>query len=121
MLMLAADTLAEPTYAEGALWAIIALPLAAFVLITLSFRRVPQAAGFLALGSIGVSCALSFGALLNVMDADGASVTYPHQWFEAGSLVVNLGVRLDGLTAVMLVVVTSVSLLVQLFSFGYME
>ncbi len=121
MLTLAAETVAGPTYAEQALWAIIAFPLAAFVLITLSFRRLPQAAGFLALGAIGVSWALSVGALLNVLDADGGVQTYAHEWFAAGSLVVNLGVRLDGLTAAMLMVVTSVSFLVQLFSFGYME
>jgi len=121
MLTLAAETVAGPTYAEQALWAIIAFPLAAFVLITLSFRRLPQVAGFLALGAIGVSWALSVGALLNVLDADGGVQTYAHEWFAAGSLVVNLGVRLDGLTAAMLMVVTSVSFLVQLFSFGYME
>ena len=44
-----------------------------------------------------------------------------HELFTAGELVVNVGVRIDGLTSVMLVVVTGVSLLVQVYSTGYMD
>ena len=39
---------------------------------------------------------------------------------DAGPLTIEMGVRLDGLTAVMLVVVCSVALLVQIYSRGYM-
>ncbi|HML99344.1 MAG TPA: NADH-quinone oxidoreductase subunit L, partial [Tepidiformaceae bacterium] len=41
--------------------------------------------------------------------------------FSAGDLQVNLGVPIDGLTAVMLVVVTTVAFLVQVYSTGYMQ
>jgi len=42
------------------------------------------------------------------------------QWISSGTLTVDWGIRLDTLTAVMLVVVTTVSALVHLYSMGYM-
>ncbi|MEL6167992.1 MAG: NADH-quinone oxidoreductase subunit L [Pseudomonadota bacterium] len=42
------------------------------------------------------------------------------RWIESGSLATDWAIRLDRLTAIMLVVITSVSALVHLYSFGYM-
>ena len=42
------------------------------------------------------------------------------RWIESGSLSTDWAIRLDRLTAIMLVVVTTVSSLVHLYSFGYM-
>jgi NADH-quinone oxidoreductase subunit L len=42
------------------------------------------------------------------------------RWIESGSLSTEWGIRVDRLTAIMLVVVTTVSALVHLYSFGYM-
>jgi NADH-quinone oxidoreductase subunit L len=42
------------------------------------------------------------------------------RWIESGTLSVDWAIRVDTLTVVMLVVVTSVSALVHLYSFGYM-
>ena len=42
------------------------------------------------------------------------------RWIESGSLSTDWGIRLDRLTAIMLVVVNTVSALVHLYSFGYM-
>jgi NADH-quinone oxidoreductase subunit L len=42
------------------------------------------------------------------------------RWIESGSLYTDWSIRLDRLTAIMLIVVTSVSALVHLYSFGYM-
>jgi NADH-quinone oxidoreductase subunit L len=42
-------------------------------------------------------------------------------WIESGSLSTAWSIRLDRLTAIMLIVVTSVSSLVHLYSFGYMD
>src|ERR687889_912192 len=41
-------------------------------------------------------------------------------WIQSGSLSVDWALRVDSLTAVMLVVVTTVSSLVHLYSWGYM-
>ena len=42
------------------------------------------------------------------------------RWIESGSLSTDWGIRLDRMTAIMLVVVNTVSALVHLYSFGYM-
>jgi len=113
-------TAGTPSIDEWVLWAIIASPLAAWGLIVLCLRKLPAVAGWLTVLAVGAACVLSFVTLFNVMDADGSVAVHTHEWFSAGDLRVNFGVRVDGLTAVMLVVVTTVSLLVQLYSTGYM-
>ncbi len=110
-----------PDISEQVLWAILCAPLIAWVLIVVQGRKYPAIAGYLAIAGIGAACILSYVTLFNVMDADGGIATHTHEWFRAGPLLVDLGVRVDGLTAVMLVVVTSVSLLVQVYSTGYMD
>lgn len=42
-------------------------------------------------------------------------------WLEAGNIKLSMGVMVDRLSAVMLVMVTSVSLLIQLYSYEYMN
>ncbi|MBI2764979.1 MAG: NADH-quinone oxidoreductase subunit L [Chloroflexi bacterium] len=122
MPFLAAEpiTTLVPSISEGILWAIGASPFAAFVVIALSYRWFPKIAGYLAILGVGAAMVLAYVTLFNVIDADGGIAQYTHEWFRAGSLVVNLGVRVDGLTAIMLVAVTTVSFLVQVYSTGYM-
>ncbi|WP_417603142.1 NADH-quinone oxidoreductase subunit L [Primorskyibacter flagellatus] len=43
------------------------------------------------------------------------------RWVESGSLSTDWSIRLDRLTSIMLIVVTTVSALVHLYSFGYMD
>ena len=43
------------------------------------------------------------------------------RWIESGTLSTDWSIRLDRLTAIMLIVVTTVSALVHLYSFGYMD
>ena len=43
------------------------------------------------------------------------------RWIESGSLSTSWGIRLDRLTTIMLIVVGTVSSLVHLYSFGYMD
>jgi NADH-quinone oxidoreductase subunit L len=42
------------------------------------------------------------------------------RWIESGTLFTDWAIRLDRLTAIMLIVITTVSALVHLYSFGYM-
>ena len=110
-----------PSIDEPVLWAILCAPLIAWAFIAVYARKFPAISGYLAIAGVGVACVLSYIVLFNVIDADGGIRQYSHEWFTMGSLTVNLGVRVDGLTAVMLVVVTTVSVLVQLYSTGYMD
>ncbi|TCO72529.1 NADH-quinone oxidoreductase subunit L [Rhodovulum euryhalinum] len=43
------------------------------------------------------------------------------RWIESGSMVADWAIRVDRLTAIMLIVVTTVSAFVHLYSFGYMD
>jgi NADH-quinone oxidoreductase subunit L len=110
-----------PDISEWVLWAILLLPVTSFGLITLYVRRFPAAAGYLTILAVGAAMILAFIALFNTIDADGNPAIHSHEWLTLGDLTINIGVRIDGLTAVMLIVVTSVSFLVQVYSVGYMH
>jgi len=106
------------------------LPLGSFAIITLvSFlgltangRWSPRYSGYLTIAAIFVAFLCSLWALDSAIDADGARVGFDgHKWVVVGGLDVHIGVTLDGLSAIMLVVVTSVSLLVQVYSHEYMR
>ena len=69
---------------------------------------------------LGVCFVLSWIAF--VMVAGGADAHVPiANWFTSGKLVAAWALRIDTLTAVMLVVVTTVSFLVHVYSIGYMS
>ena len=69
-----------------------------------------------------VSCALSWVAFFDVGIGHGRSFTVPvANWISSGALQVNWALKIDPLTCVMLIVVTTVSSLVHLYSIGYMH
>lgn len=68
-----------------------------------------------------VSCGLSWPIFIGFLTgAETASVIPVLQWVHSGSMTFDWALRVDALTAVMLVVVTTVSALVHLYSWGYM-
>ncbi len=107
---------------EAAVWAIYFVPLASAVLVAAFLRHRPREAGRLTILAVGVSWVLALWALDTVRGHDGEAVGFdPHMWVEIFNLNVAFGIRLDGLTGIMLVVVTSVALLVQIYSTEYMR
>ena len=112
---------------EAAAWLIVGLPLAAFLLNGLVLRpfantRLPRLAGIVAIIAVAGSLALSAWALQSALDAADHEVEFiPRTLVESGSLRLQVGLLIDALTAIMLIVVTSVSLMVQIYSQGYME
>ncbi|MBQ8106237.1 MAG: NADH-quinone oxidoreductase subunit L [Afipia sp.] len=68
-----------------------------------------------------ISAALSWMTLVDVGFLHHDTRAQLFTWIGSGDLVVNWALRVDTLTAVMLVVVTSVSSLVHLYSIGYMN
>ncbi len=68
-----------------------------------------------------LSAVLSWVAFVKVgFNHEGTSVDVM-RWFDIGDLKANWAFKIDTLTAVMLVVITTVSALVHLYSWGYME
>src|SRR5262245_7149415 len=79
-----------------------------------------RAAELITTGLLFVAAALSWITLVDVgfMHHDARIALFP--WINSGDLQVSWALRVDTLTAVMLVVVTNVSSLVHLYSIGYM-
>ena len=109
---------------EAAVWLIIAAPLAAAVINGLVIRPmlgpVTRLGAGVTIAAIGLSFLLSLWALSAVW-TDQEVVLPLHEIIRVEEFSLRIGLLLDGLTAVMLVVVTSVSLLVQIYSHGYMR
>ncbi|MES2045174.1 MAG: NADH-quinone oxidoreductase subunit L [Pseudomonadota bacterium] len=72
-------------------------------------------------GALIVSCALSWPIFIHYLGGGEPVVTQVFTWMKSGDLDIAWALRVDALTAVMLVVITSVSALVHLYSWGYME
>ncbi len=112
---------------EAAVWAIYFAPMVSFAIIAGALLlRVPQFqdqhASNLTIGAIGISWLLALWALDTSIGADGERVGFDsHLWMELFELRIEFGVTLDSLSALMMFVVTSVSLLVQIYSTGYMH
>src|SRR3712207_5393103 len=102
--------------------AIVFLPLVGFLIAGL-FGRVlgPRPSEIVTTALLFVAAALSWVAFFSVGFGSGATRVQVAQWMASGDLVVDWAFRIDTLTAVMLVVVNSVSALVHLYSIGYMH
>src|SRR4051794_14194037 len=72
-------------------------------------------------GALFASCLLSWPIFIHYLGGGGPTITPVLDWIHSGDLQVAWALRVDALTAVMLVVITSVSALVHLYRWGYME
>ena len=106
------------------------LPLATFVILGLFGRKyLSRIAGLLGTGSLLTSTILSFVAAKQYFFLDGKVngvfqkiVALKYTWLEfSPNVSIDLGVIVDPISVMMLVVVTSVSLMVHVFSLGYMK
>ncbi|MGR6835461.1 NADH-quinone oxidoreductase subunit L [Syntrophomonas erecta] len=103
-------------------WIIALLPFLAFGLIGLFLHRWPKLSAALSIIAIAVSFITSVLVAKGVLWAGGDfSYEMAVKWLRMPGLTVDMGILIDGLTAVMLIVVTSVALLVQIYSLGYMR
>lgn len=109
---------------EGLAWLIIALPIAAMLVNGLLVRAFvgsnSKYAGYITVAAIGGSFVLSLMTLGTVM-SDGPLHVDTHDWIAIGGLNLTFGLMVDQLTSIMLVVVTGVSLLVQIYGQAYMH
>src|SRR3954471_3434999 len=102
--------------------AIVFLPLVGFLIAGLFGRLIgARPSEIVTTALLFLSCALSWIAFGQVALGGGATRIQIWQWMASGDLVVDWALRIDTLTAVMLIVVTTVSALVHLYSIGYMH
>ena len=102
---------------------IVFLPLLASIIAGFGNRALGNTiAKSITTGALFISCALSWPIFLGFLGGSAEAYVEPVLTFiRSGDMVVDWSLRVDTLTAVMLVVVTSVSALVHLYSWGYMS
>src|SRR5678816_2807297 len=102
---------------------IVFLPLIAAIVAGLGGHWIGKtAAKVLTTGALFAGAALSWPIFFSYIAGDAQVQVVPVlDWIRSGDLQVQWALRVDSLTAVMLVVVTTVSSLVHLYSWGYME
>jgi NADH-quinone oxidoreductase subunit L len=102
---------------------IVFLPLLAALVAGLGQNLIGKvAAKTITTAGLFTACALSWPIFIGFMTGAEKSYVEPVlQWVQSGSLKFDWELRVDALTAVMLVVITTVSALVHLYSWGYME
>ncbi|MEM7745080.1 MAG: NADH-quinone oxidoreductase subunit L, partial [Pseudomonadota bacterium] len=100
--------------------AILLLPLLGALIAGFGHRMIgTRGAMYVTTGILFVCAVLSWVAFFTV--EPGAEPVNLFRWIESGELEAYWGIRVDRLTTVMLVVVTSVSALVHLYSIGYTD
>ena len=102
-------------------WLVPVLPMAAFAVIGLFTLRAGKLSSTLALAAIGLAAVISYSIFFGLLGgAPGSDVSLP--WVDLGDdRRLAFGWQVDSLTSIMLVVVTTISLLVQVYSLGYMH
>ena len=105
---------------------IAALPLAGFCVTALIGRRLGKQAHWIPVLAVFAAWLISMGAAYLALTgqapfAEGGFDVRLFEWIPAGNFTVNAGFFVDNLTACLLIVVTTIGLLVHVYSIGYMS
>ena len=98
---------------------ILFAPLVGAIIAGFGWRQIGEkGAMYVTTGLLFLACLLSWIVFLGLgQETQHLPIL---RWIESGALSTDWSIRMDRLTAIMLIVVTSVSSLVHLYSFGYM-
>ncbi|MBR4552381.1 MAG: NADH-quinone oxidoreductase subunit L [Bacteroidaceae bacterium] len=109
---------------------ILCLPIVSFLILGLAGKwlshRVAGLIGTLSIGTVAVLSYYTAIAYFGARGADGTFATivpYNFEWlpFYIGDLHFDMGIMLDPISVMMLIVISTVSLMVHIYSFGYMH
>jgi NADH-quinone oxidoreductase subunit L len=106
------------------LWLVLAIPSIAAALNLSIGRRLGRWAGWVATGAVGASFALAVWVVVALLERPAESRTHVQhlfEWISVGKFSVGADLRLDVLSAVMILVVTGVGFLIHVYAIGYME
>src|SRR6476619_2227283 len=104
---------------NGAIWLIPALPLATAVVNLFWGRRLGRWAGWLASASVALSFVVSLALVAKPAD-DRLFLQHLFDWISAGRFVVGMDLRLDTVSATMILVITGIGALIHVYAIGYM-
>lgn len=103
-------------------WIIPLLPLLVFGLIGIFLHRWPQLSAMTSIIAVGISWIMSAAIAIGMVTAGRVpGYELAVRWLSMPGLNIDMGILIDGITVVMLVVVSTVALLVQIYSLGYMK
>jgi NADH-quinone oxidoreductase subunit L len=106
-------------------WLVLLLPLLGSISIGLGFKVLPErAAGVIGVGAIGLAFLCGVAALICLLGEDPESRHHASSLWDyasAAGLDIKLGIYVDPLSIFMVLVVTGVSTLIHLYSYGYMQ
>jgi NADH-quinone oxidoreductase subunit L len=111
-------------------WLVPLIPAVSFLLILFFGKRMPRKGDEIGIAAVGLSFVLSVVAAAQWIGKVGLSghegaehhVVERHvTWWQNGGVELGAGIHVDGLTIMMLLVVTFISLMVHVYSTGYME
>ena len=98
----------------------VLLPLIASVIVGIFGNKLPRAmAHWLTIIGVGAAFILSMMVLNATLDGYHANYNL-YTWLQSGNLQMNVGFLIDNLSSMMMVVVTFVSLMVHIYTIGYM-
>jgi NADH-quinone oxidoreductase subunit L len=95
-------------------------PFLAFIIIGLFEKQVEGKSHWIAIPAVMASFVLSVKLFFDIYPDHEIIQTW-YQWITSGTFSVTIGMQADALTAVMLLLVTTVSMLVHLYTAGYMH
>jgi NADH-quinone oxidoreductase subunit L len=124
MSVVALAPIGAPTSVLKGLWLIPALPLLGAAINLFLGKRLGKVAGALATAAVAAAFVLSLASVRDLVAADAGSrlfIRHLFEWIHVGSFSVGADLRLDTLSAVMILVVTGVGSLIHLYAVGYMR
>ena len=111
----------EPGLIGQIAWLVPLLPFLAFFVILFFGKRFPDKGHSVGIGAVAIGLVISLLAFIELAGGRG-DIEKSWTWFEFSDILeLEFGMKIDFLTAVMFVVVCTISLLVQIYSTGYMH
>src|SRR5215204_969694 len=106
-------------------WLVLLFPLLGSIVVAVGFRALPaRAAGAIGTGAVALSFACALGALFSLLGEPAEARHHTSSLWDyasAAGLDIKLGILVDPLSVFMVLVITGVSTLIHLYSFGYMR
>lgn len=105
------------------LWLVPTIPLVGFLILTFSAGKMPELpAAIIGAGSIGLAFVVALLAGLEFMASDAVSYTQNlWTWMAVGAFEVGFTLYLDGMSLVMMFIITGIGFLIHLYATGYMH
>ncbi len=102
---------------------ILLLPIVSYAIIFFLGKKLPRRGDWVGVGMLGAAWLLALRVFFHFWSVGDPQhrVLGSWRWLDLGAFRLDAGILVDGMTAVMLVVVTTVSFVVHLFSVGYMH